>query len=391
MDYHRIYFDFIKDRRAKEPSLEGYVERHHILPRSLGGGDKPQNLIRLTPEDHYFAHLLLAKMHGGSQWRALHAMAYLLTKGTEGGRSKLSQRFNFGHVRRSLADHYRQMSSGPDAPMADQRFYEMRNADGRILLGRRFYLERRSGVPRQQISALLRGTKKTAHGWYVPMHNPEGLTRSEQISRRVRDNTVHTLYHFDGRTWAGTFHDFRAMTGCQLTWQGANHKTIKGWYLSKDEADQHRDRLSEKGRNIAARRGNISGEKNPRHDGTLYEFWNHISKERRSCTRHQLCIDEGIAYGDMSAVFSGRQQSAKGWTLWSRRDEKFRRPSQVVTLKKGSDIVSGSRADIAKALGEDPEKVSYGLYAMRIGKTATYKGWSIVEPTRPGREKHQVV
>lgn len=42
MDYHRIYSDFIKDRRAKEPTLEGYVERHHILPGRHIRGRKPE-------------------------------------------------------------------------------------------------------------------------------------------------------------------------------------------------------------------------------------------------------------------------------------------------------------------------------------------------------------
>lgn len=74
MDYKRIYADFIKDRRAKEGRLEGYVERHHIVPRSLGGSDDPDNLINLTFEDHYFAHLLLARIHGGKMSSALWMM-----------------------------------------------------------------------------------------------------------------------------------------------------------------------------------------------------------------------------------------------------------------------------------------------------------------------------
>lgn len=73
MDYSRIYSEFIADRKAK-PEPKGYTERHHILPRSLGGGDEPENLIRLTAEDHIFAHLLLAKAHGGAMWFALTIM-----------------------------------------------------------------------------------------------------------------------------------------------------------------------------------------------------------------------------------------------------------------------------------------------------------------------------
>lgn len=74
MDYERIYREFIADRRAREVGLTGYTEKHHILPRSLGGGNEPENLIRLTAGDHFFAHLLLAKAHGGKLWYALNAL-----------------------------------------------------------------------------------------------------------------------------------------------------------------------------------------------------------------------------------------------------------------------------------------------------------------------------
>ena len=73
MDYARIYGEFIADRRSKPPPT-CYSERHHIVPRSLGGDDNPENLIRLTAEDHIFAHLLLAKAYGGALWFPLTIM-----------------------------------------------------------------------------------------------------------------------------------------------------------------------------------------------------------------------------------------------------------------------------------------------------------------------------
>src|SRR5574343_1409425 len=74
MDYARIYAEFIADRLAKQPEKPAYFERHHIMPKSLGGGDEPENIIRLTPEDHFFAHLLLAKVHGGAMWAPIAFM-----------------------------------------------------------------------------------------------------------------------------------------------------------------------------------------------------------------------------------------------------------------------------------------------------------------------------
>ena len=43
--------------------LDGYVERHHIIPVCLGGEDVDSNLVRLTPEEHYVAHQLLTKIY----------------------------------------------------------------------------------------------------------------------------------------------------------------------------------------------------------------------------------------------------------------------------------------------------------------------------------------
>lgn len=75
MDYSRIYGEFIANRREREPSIDGYFEVHHIVPRCKGGGNGSDNLIRLTAGDHFFAHLLLAKIYGGRLWGAVFLMA----------------------------------------------------------------------------------------------------------------------------------------------------------------------------------------------------------------------------------------------------------------------------------------------------------------------------
>src|SRR3990167_2215573 len=49
--------------RARSRILTGYKERHHIVPRCMKGDNSPQNLVDLTPEEHYVAHQLLVKMH----------------------------------------------------------------------------------------------------------------------------------------------------------------------------------------------------------------------------------------------------------------------------------------------------------------------------------------
>lgn len=49
--------------RASGRILAGYRERHHVLPRCMGGDDTKANLVYLTPEEHFVAHQLLVKIH----------------------------------------------------------------------------------------------------------------------------------------------------------------------------------------------------------------------------------------------------------------------------------------------------------------------------------------
>jgi hypothetical protein len=61
--YTKWYWAIIEN--AQNRILEGYTERHHIQPRSLGGTDDKDNLVDLTAREHFICHWLLTKMHTG--------------------------------------------------------------------------------------------------------------------------------------------------------------------------------------------------------------------------------------------------------------------------------------------------------------------------------------
>jgi|LakMenEpi03Aug12_release.lakeMendotaPanAssembly.Ray.scaffolds.fasta_scaffold899626_1 hypothetical protein len=73
MDYALTYNRLIAKARQRS-AVDGYVERHHVLPKALGGTDDSSNIVALTAREHFIAHLLLARMHGGSMWFALAIM-----------------------------------------------------------------------------------------------------------------------------------------------------------------------------------------------------------------------------------------------------------------------------------------------------------------------------
>lgn len=73
MNYQRHY-DALIQKALNRSKPEGYTEKHHIVPRSLGGSDDPINLVVLTAREHAIAHLLLAHIHGGRMWTAVILM-----------------------------------------------------------------------------------------------------------------------------------------------------------------------------------------------------------------------------------------------------------------------------------------------------------------------------
>ena len=76
MNYKRLYDALIS--HAQVTGVEGYVERHHIIPHCMGGVDDKSNIVALTAREHFLAHLLLAKIYGGRQlWYAVVLMRRL--------------------------------------------------------------------------------------------------------------------------------------------------------------------------------------------------------------------------------------------------------------------------------------------------------------------------
>jgi len=73
MNYQKIYDSLIA--RAQNRSVDGYIERHHIVPKALGGSDDQTNLVDLKSREHFIAHLLLAKIYGGKMIKAAFLMS----------------------------------------------------------------------------------------------------------------------------------------------------------------------------------------------------------------------------------------------------------------------------------------------------------------------------
>lgn len=66
-ELYKEYINRILSSRKNLKDKKSYQERHHIVPKTLGGTNMKSNLIYLYAQEHYYAHKLLAKEYPNEQ------------------------------------------------------------------------------------------------------------------------------------------------------------------------------------------------------------------------------------------------------------------------------------------------------------------------------------
>jgi hypothetical protein len=87
--YTDCYYRIIA--RAKERVNTTYTEKHHIIPKSMGGSNSKDNLVDLTGKEHFVCHLLLVKMTtGNDKKKMLHAVWSFIRSSKNQQREKIT-------------------------------------------------------------------------------------------------------------------------------------------------------------------------------------------------------------------------------------------------------------------------------------------------------------
>lgn len=91
MNYKKIYDQLVEKCRVRgldKSALEGYYEKHHIVPRCMGGSDEVENLVLFTAREHYVAHILLWKVYPKDS-NLFHAAWMMSNRSLQNRNSKL--------------------------------------------------------------------------------------------------------------------------------------------------------------------------------------------------------------------------------------------------------------------------------------------------------------
>jgi hypothetical protein len=105
MNKYTCWYNNITEN-AKFRIIDGYTERHHIHPRSLGGTNDKDNLVNLTAREHFICHWLLTKMHTGEARGKMINALYLMQ-----GKNQYQERYINSRVYETLRTEYAQYIS----------------------------------------------------------------------------------------------------------------------------------------------------------------------------------------------------------------------------------------------------------------------------------------
>lgn len=115
--YTKCYYNIVSRAKSRELPPGLYSEKHHIIPRSLGGNNSKNNIVALTAREHFICHLLLTKMTSGKyKIKMVHAAWRMCCRSNTDRRDYkiTSSVYENLKIKRS---EYLKSKKGPDHPL----------------------------------------------------------------------------------------------------------------------------------------------------------------------------------------------------------------------------------------------------------------------------------
>jgi hypothetical protein len=176
--YTKIYNLLLN--QAKNRIYDGYTEKHHIIPRSLGGSNDLENIVKLTAREHFICHLLLIKMVDDDSKSKMVYAAWQQSRSAKLNGVKITSR-RYEVLRKQLSETYKGRKRKPFSQ-------EWRDNMRKRAVGNKnnMYGKTHTDFAKQKISEKLKGR-------YVGANNPfYGKTHSDTVKEKTRETNKKT-------------------------------------------------------------------------------------------------------------------------------------------------------------------------------------------------------
>lgn len=238
--YQKIYNDLIskaKSRGLNKSLLDGYYEKHHIVPKCLGGTNDKENLVLLTAREHLVAHELLQRIYPNNLKiiTALHAMLTGNTTGTAKRFSEISSHISTKRIA-EIREEFSRLKTGTKGHPHTQK---TRDLISKINTGRKFTPEQSKAhsikmknrvFTQEWRNNISKGMKGKPHPHKGQTYTKEGLKKMQDMCRE-RTGEKHPNSK-KIQTPDGTI--YPSLTECEKK-TGIRRQTLSNWIKNNPE------------------------------------------------------------------------------------------------------------------------------------------------------------
>ena len=158
--------------------LDCYKEKHHILPRCLGGNNKKENLVELTAKEHFIVHMLLCKFTtGNAYYKMLYSFNAMSTMLYGKRKYKLHSR-TAGFLRKKFYESLKNRKVSDETKLKQSLRFKGKNNPN---YGKKF--------SKEHIKKLSEAKKGKKHILFGKKHKPETIEKMKQkkIGKKYSD------------------------------------------------------------------------------------------------------------------------------------------------------------------------------------------------------------
>jgi len=221
MNYQKIHDCIINSARIRKLDTSIHYDRHHIIPRSMGGTDDPLNLVMLIDKEHFIIHTLLWKIYRN---KSMTSALWIMSQ---------NKRY---HYKEMNGNRYAKIKEEFRKNQTDQQIYKFENIiTGEIFEGIRKEFRKYANVSYSECSTII-------NKGYICYTGQKSITNGSNwklvgvdIKKRTTHNIDPTIYEFEniftGEKFSGTRKQFEYKISYRSYEVINNIRIVNGWKL----------------------------------------------------------------------------------------------------------------------------------------------------------------
>ena len=237
--YYTWYWNIINT--AREQGRTGYVEKHHILPRKMGGTNKPDNLVKLSAREHFIVHRLLTKFTiGNSNFQMMFAFNWMCNRFQELRNDRDYERFRI-NISSLVSEMNTGRHIGAGSPNYDHTNYHFYNHwRNETFYGTQWELRQHDpSISAPETVRIVKQPDKMSKGWMIYDGRTIPTPYDPSFNYSTRDLTIFNWHNKQtGDTFVGTRYDLEhTFPSYRMTKPGicdvikGRTKSHRGWVI----------------------------------------------------------------------------------------------------------------------------------------------------------------